>query len=42
VSKRTSFVIAGEDAGSKLEQAMKLGITVLTEPEFQALMEEER
>ncbi len=39
VSKKTSYVVAGEDAGSKLEQATNLGITVLTENEFRALME---
>jgi DNA ligase (NAD+) len=39
VSKKTSYVVAGEDAGSKLEQATKLGIAVLTEKEFRVLVE---
>jgi DNA ligase (NAD+) len=34
VTKKTNFVVAGEDAGSKLEKARSLGITVLTEKEF--------
>lgn len=34
VSKKTDFVLAGEDAGSKLEKARTLGVKVLTEPEF--------
>ena len=34
VSKKTDFVIAGESAGSKLDKAKQLGITVLTEAEF--------
>jgi DNA ligase (NAD+) len=34
VSKKTDYVIAGEAAGSKLQKANDLGITVLTEDEF--------
>ena len=34
VSKKTSFVIAGADAGSKLAKAKTLGVPVLTEAEF--------
>jgi DNA ligase (NAD+) len=34
VSKKTSFVLAGEKAGSKLDKAKELGVTVLTESEF--------
>lgn len=38
VSKKTDFVIAGENAGSKLKKANELGIPVYTEAEFQALL----
>ena len=34
VSKKTSYVLAGEDAGSKLTKANELGVTVITEEEF--------
>jgi DNA ligase (NAD+) len=34
VSKKTSFLIAGEDAGSKLDKANQLGVSVLTENQF--------
>lgn len=38
VSSKTNFVIAGENAGSKLNQAVKLGIKVLNEKEFNDLL----
>jgi DNA ligase (NAD+) len=34
VSKKTSFVVAGESAGSKLDKAKELGVPVLTEAQF--------
>jgi DNA ligase (NAD+) len=38
VSKKTSFVVAGEAAGSKLDAAQKLGVPVITEDAFREMV----
>jgi DNA ligase (NAD+) len=40
VSKKTDYVVAGENAGSKADRARELNITVLSEDEWRALMKE--
>lgn len=38
VSKKTDYVLAGEEAGSKLTKAQDLGVAILTEEEFKAMV----
>jgi DNA ligase (NAD+) len=38
VSKKTDYVVAGENAGSKLDKAKELGVPVLTEAQFDSLI----
>jgi len=40
VSKKTDFVLAGEEAGSKLDKAQKLGVKIIDEKEFRRLCTE--
>ena len=40
VTAKTTLVLAGEEAGSKLEKAKKLGIKIIDENEFKAMLEE--
>jgi DNA ligase (NAD+) len=39
VSQKTDYLVVGTDAGSKLEKAKKLGITTISEKEFEAMLQ---
>ena len=39
VSKKTDYLVAGEEAGTKLEKAQSLGVKILDEPALLALVE---
>ena len=38
MSKKTNFVVAGENAGSKYDKAVELGLSILDEGGFRALL----
>ena len=40
VSKKTDYVLAGEEAGSKLTKAQNIGLKIITEAEFEELIKE--
>ena len=40
VSKKTDYVLAGSEAGSKLEKALELGVAVIDEAQFRLMLEQ--
>jgi DNA ligase (NAD+) len=40
VSKKTSYLLTGEEAGSKLNKAKQLGVKIIGEKEFRKMIEE--
>ena len=38
VSRKTSYVLAGEEAGSKLTKAQALGVTIINESQFEEMI----
>ena len=40
VSKNTDYLLAGEEAGSKLAKALDLGVPVIDEPELASLLQD--
>jgi DNA ligase (NAD+) len=42
VSKKTDFVLAGEEPGSKIDKAQKLGVKIIDEKKFLEMIEEQR
>ena len=41
VSKKTTYVLAGEEAGSKLTKAQELGVTIINEEQFKNMIAQE-
>jgi DNA ligase (NAD+) len=41
VSKKTSYVVAGEDAGSKADKAKELGVPILSEQDMLSMMKQQ-
>jgi DNA ligase (NAD+) len=39
VSKKTTYLLTGDEAGSKLEKAKKLGVKIIGEKEFRRMLE---